>query len=358
MSNKKTLPDKCAVARDLMPLCIDGTASDASQRKVNKHVTDCPPCATVYQEMQTNIELDVPDQQETAQFDTAVKKVKHKHAWRKLRNVLLGIVMALVVCAGLAYGYYWYFVEEVPLPIDMYKMELNLRSPQSAETPVIIKIKNMPKPAKVHVEVQFDGSVMNAEKELEPSWVMYIWASTTRSVDLESCDYTDYNYYAFDQTYAEGSYMISNQLYKVNRIYRGAPTAEQSLLYKVGVNKLKWTAIGELVLRSVSSLEITGDEKAPVPFVTPELTVPPVVGFQQMASSTPMPSMTPVPATLPLYYNTTDQAIFYHLDPMCASMDDAYLPLDGLLVYGELKDEFYIGLHACPYCKAPDRQWE
>ena len=100
MSDKKQLPDKCAVTRDLMPLCIDGTASEASQRRVKKHVVDCPPCATVYQEMQTQIDLDTPDQQEAAQFDTAVKKVKHKHAWRKLRNVLLGVLLALVVCAG------------------------------------------------------------------------------------------------------------------------------------------------------------------------------------------------------------------------------------------------------------------
>lgn len=268
MSNKNTLPDKCAVARDLMPLCIDGTASDASQRRVNKHVGDCPPCATVYQEMQTNIELDVPDQQETAQFDTAVKKVKHKHAWRKLRNVLLGIVLALAVCAGLAYGYYWYFVEEVPLPLDAYKMELVLRAPQSVNTPVIIKSKNMPKPAKVHVEVQYDGSMMNDNREMEPVWVMYIWASTTRSVDLDSCGHTDYNYYAFDQTETENNYLIDNEVYKVNSIYRGSPAAEQSLLYKDGVNRMKWTSINGMVLRSVASLDVVGGERVTMPFVT------------------------------------------------------------------------------------------
>ena len=268
MSNKNTLPDKCAVARDLMPLCIDGTASDASQRRVNKHVVDCPPCATVYQEMQTNIELDVPDQQETAQFDTAVKKVKHKHAWRKLRNVLLGIVLALVACAGLAYGYYWYFVEDVPLPIELYEMEINLSTPQRAETPVIIRTKNMPKPAKMHIQVQFDGSVMNDDGELDPSWVMYIWASTTRSTDLDTCGYTDYNYYAFDQTYVAGSFMINNELYKVNSVYRGAPTAEQELAFKPDVKKLKWTTIGNLVLRNVASMDIVGGERAVMPFVT------------------------------------------------------------------------------------------
>lgn len=345
MSDKKQLPDKCAVTRDLMPLCIDGTASEASQRRVQKHVTDCPPCATVYQEMQTQIDLDVPDQKETEQFETAVKKVRHKHAWRRLRNVLLGIVMALVVCAGLAYGYYWYFVEEVPLPIDLYEMELTLRSPQSAETPVIIKAKNLPRPAKMHVEVHYDGSTMDASNALEPSWVMYIWATTTRSVDLDTCGYTDYNYYAFDQTYVDGSYLINNQLYKVNSVFKGANKAEHSLLRKTGSDPLKWTAASNMVLRSVASMKIIGEEKAPVPFVTPMLTL------------TPMPTATAVPSDFLLYYNTLDQAIFYHVDPMCSSMDSAYLPLDGKVQYGELNNEFYLTLQACPHCGAPQRNW-
>lgn len=345
MSDKKQLSDKCAVTRDLMPLCIDGTASEASQRRVKKHVVDCPPCATVFQEMQTQIDLDVPVEQETEQFDSAVKKVKHKHAWRKLRNVLLGIVMALVVCAGLAYGYYWYFVEEVPLPIDLYEMELTLRSPQSAETPVIIKAKNLPRSAKMHVEVHYDGSTMDASNALEPSWVMYIWATTTRSVDLDTCGYTDYNYYAFDQTYVDGSYLINNQLYKVNSVFKGANNAEHSLLRKTGSDTLKWTAASNMVLRSVASMEIIGDEKAPVPFVTPVPTL------------TPMPTATAVPSDFLLYYNTLDQAVFYHVDPMCSSMDFAYLPLDGKVQYGELNDDFYISLQACPHCGAPQRNW-
>lgn len=369
MSNKNTLPDKCAVARDLMPLCIDGTASDASQRRVNKHVADCPPCATVYQEMQTNIELDVPDQQETAQFETAVKKVKHKHAWRKLRNVLLGVVLALLVCAAGAYGYYWYFVEDVPLPVELYKVELNLHAPMSERSPVLICTKNMPESAKLHIRIDTDGQLMGDNMQLQPNWVMYIWATATRATDLDSCSYTDYNYYAFDQLcnphvvkekYVEGNFVYKGQTYPVNTVYQGAPGAEQVIRFARTVegNQLKWTTANNMVLRSVASLEITGNVNVAASFVTPEITVPPVNGFRQMTSPTPMPSATLVPATLPLYYNTTDQAIFYHVDPMCDSMDNAYLPLDGQLEYRELKDAFYIGLQPCPHCKAPARNWE
>lgn len=310
--SKKMLPDKCAVARDLMPLCVDGTASSASQRKVQKHVTDCPPCATVYQEMQTQIDLDVPDMQESQQFESAVKKVKHKHVWRKLRNVLLGVVLALMVCAGAAYGYYWYFVEEVPLPVDLYQVELKLRAPQSEATPVLISAKNLPKPAKVHVEVRYDGSVLNENNQLQPNWTMYIWATTTRSVDLETCGYSDNNYYAFDQhqegenNYDEGDFVINGALYKIGAVYKGAADAEQTLLFKRDMQGygMKWTA-ANAVLRSVASLEVVGDAAIPMPFATvspvPVMTRDPQQAQGQTAQSTltPMTTAEPEPTATP-----------------------------------------------------------
>ena len=299
MSDKKQLPDKCAVTRDLMPLCIDGTASEASQRRVKKHVVDCHPCATVYQEMQTQIDLDVPDQQETAQFDSAVKKVKHKHAWRKLRNVLLGIVLALVVCAGAAYGYYWYFVEEVPLSVDVYEMRAVLRSPMSPETPVVIKTTNLPKPAELHVELHYDGTIINGDNSFAPSWVMYIWATTTRSVNLETCGYTDNNYYAFDQVfegeniYDAGVFLINGAQYDVHTIYKGAANEEHTLLFKRDMTgyDMKWSSENGTVLRNVASLEFVHNEKASAAYRSDPLsTVTPV--------ATHMPFSTLAPVTL------------------------------------------------------------
>lgn len=340
MSDKKQLPDKCAVTRDLMPLCIDGTASEASQRKVDKHVAGCDPCAVVYREMRTQIDLDVPVEQETQQFETAVKKVKHKHAWRKARNVLLGIVMALVVCAGLAYGYYWYFVEEVPVPVEAYKIELTLHASNGENTPVIIKTEDMAQSAKVRIEVRQDGTVMDDDQQMRPNLTMYIWASTNRTADVDLRG-PDHNYYAFDQVAAAGKgvWSIGGENYKVDTIYQGAPDAEQTLLYKTGFkDNLKWTA-ADSVLHAVDSVEVMDYGK---PF---------------MAFVTPMPTATAVPSDLLLYYNTLDQAIFYHVDPMCPSVDFTYTPLEGKVQYGELNDDFYIQLQACPHCGAPQRSW-
>lgn len=296
-NDKQQLPDKCAVTRDLMPLCIDGTASEASQRRVKKHVVDCPPCATVYQEMQTQIDLDTPDQQEAAQFDTAVKKVKHKHAWRKLRNVLLGVLLALVVCAGAAYGYYWYFVEEVPVPVDMYEMRAVLRSPQSEETPVVIKTTNLPKPAELHVELHYDGTIINGDHSFAPSWVMYIWATTTRSVNLETCGYTDNNYYAFDQVlegennYDAGVFMINGAQYDVHTIYKGAADGENTLLFKrdMAGYDMKWSLENGTVLRNVASLDFVHHGKASTAYVNDPLsTITPVATHMPFATMEPV----------------------------------------------------------------------
>lgn len=304
MSDKKQLPDKCAVTRDLMPLCIDGTASEASQRRVKKHVVDCPPCATVYQEMQTQIDLDTPDQQEAAQFDTAVKKVKHKHAWRKLRNVLLGVLLALMVCAGAAYGYYWYFVEEVPVPVDMYEMRAVLRSPQSEETPVVIKTTNLPKPAELHVELHYDGTIINGDNSFAPSWVMYIWATTTRSVNLETCGYTDNNYYAFDQVlegennYDAGVFMINGAQYDVHTIYKGAADGENTLLFKrdMAGYDMKWSLENGTVLRNVASLEFVDNEMSSAAYINDPLsTITPVATHMPFATLEPVAMVNSTP---------------------------------------------------------------
>ncbi len=302
MSDKKQLNDKCAVARDLMPLCIDGTASEASQRRVKKHVVDCQPCATVYQEMQTQIDLDMPDQQEAAQFDTAVKKVKHKHAWRKLRNVLLGVLLALVVCAGAAYGYYWYFVEEVPVPVDTYDVALVLRSPQSEKTPVIIKAQNMPRPAELHVDIQLDGSVMDDSNQLKPCWTMYVWATVTRSVNLETCGYTDNNYYAFDQLlraendYTAGDFMINSVRCEVHAIYKGAAGGEQTLVFKRNMEgfDLEWEAMQDAVLRNVSTLTFVHNEKASAAYLNePMSTITPVATHMPFVTMEPVGVVNP-----------------------------------------------------------------
>lgn len=254
MKNKQ-LSAKCAVNRDLMPLCIDGTASEASQRKVRKHVAECPPCATVYQEMQTSVDLNIPDEAEQQQFDTAVKKVRHKHTRRKITAVLSGVLLALLVCAAAAYGYHWYFIEEVPVDVNSYSMEL-VRRQSEGNTPIILRVKNMPRRARISMQVKEEGRTLDDDHQLKPYLKMYIWAYATRETIAQNGT-CDMNYYAFDMV-DTNLWSIQDGVYEIKSIVQGAPGNTGKVLYADG-DQLKWYAT-DLILYSVSRWNITVSE--------------------------------------------------------------------------------------------------
>ena len=45
------MKNECNVARDLMPLVIDGVASEESRKYVDEHVENCHACELIYGEM-------------------------------------------------------------------------------------------------------------------------------------------------------------------------------------------------------------------------------------------------------------------------------------------------------------------
>lgn len=251
MGNKKQREDRCAVNRDLMPMCIDGTASEASQRKVRKHVNECEACATVYQEMQTSVDLNVPDEVEKQQFDTAVKRVRHQHTRRKVGMVLLGVALALAVCAAAAYGYYWYFIEEVPVDVTSYNMELVLRQSEG-DAPVILRVSNMPRRARVNLRVQAEGQKLGADGQLQPNLKMYLWVSTTREFIAKNGT-CDMNYYSFDMV-DTNLWAIFDETYEIKNIVQGAPGDAAKVLYSDG-DKLKWNGT-DLVLYSIDRIKV------------------------------------------------------------------------------------------------------
>lgn len=92
----------CNVVRDLMPLCIDGAASEESQQMVTEHVAECSECATVYGEMQTALPA-MSDEKSSTVLEHAAKVI---HAKRKIRALwaiimsMAALMIALVANAG------------------------------------------------------------------------------------------------------------------------------------------------------------------------------------------------------------------------------------------------------------------
>ena len=69
------MKNKCNVARDLMPLVIDGVASEESQQYVDEHIAECTECALTYGAMR--VELPRANQEkERAEMEKAAKAMK------------------------------------------------------------------------------------------------------------------------------------------------------------------------------------------------------------------------------------------------------------------------------------------
>lgn len=72
MSEQNKIP--CAVAQDLMPLVIDGAASEQSRQAVAQHVAACSACSQIYREMQSAAPAPVAQGKVEQGFRQAVKR--------------------------------------------------------------------------------------------------------------------------------------------------------------------------------------------------------------------------------------------------------------------------------------------
>lgn len=118
------MKDKCSIARDLMPLVIDGACSEESSSFVKEHVSQCPPCAEVWGEMKTELPR-MAAEKEKAELEKAARAMKKKRRKRVFWTVLLSVMAAVV----LVFGGGWLYEEltvcsRVPMDKDEYTVQL------------------------------------------------------------------------------------------------------------------------------------------------------------------------------------------------------------------------------------------
>ena len=131
----------CDIVRDLMPMCIDGTASDKAKTMVEEHVQECPPCEKIYAEMKGEAKIELPVQSASPEFVTTVKKMQKQRKRRTWLTLLTGVIIAAVVAlAGFA-GYYWYCVDMAPLETA------NLSVVTTSDGIALIRATNLPRSA-------------------------------------------------------------------------------------------------------------------------------------------------------------------------------------------------------------------
>ena len=96
MSEQNNLP--CALAQDLMPLVIDGAASEESRKAVTQHTAACPVCRQVYLEMQSAAPAPIAQEKTEQGFRQAVKRQRKRFRAWKIAALCLGLVV--ILCLG------------------------------------------------------------------------------------------------------------------------------------------------------------------------------------------------------------------------------------------------------------------
>ena len=89
------MKNNCDMARDLMPLTIDGVASEASRNYVNEHLEECEACRAYLAGMKAA--LDDNSQraaQEKKSFDQTAARMKHRRFFRKVAILLTALTLA------------------------------------------------------------------------------------------------------------------------------------------------------------------------------------------------------------------------------------------------------------------------
>ena len=114
----------CDIARDLMPLSIDGVCSDGSQRFLDEHAAACPTCQSLYARMKT---IQLPEYNAEPNQEAQALKRGLKYLGKRFKA--LWIALAALVCAFvvlLAIGgvqqMRWHWTADAP--VESYNLQL------------------------------------------------------------------------------------------------------------------------------------------------------------------------------------------------------------------------------------------
>lgn len=84
----------CDIARDLMPLSVDGVCAEGSQRFLDEHLAECAPCKNLYTRMKT-----LPQPSFQSEPSQEAQALKDGLRWLGRRFKALWIALAALACA-------------------------------------------------------------------------------------------------------------------------------------------------------------------------------------------------------------------------------------------------------------------
>lgn len=97
---------KCDMVRDLMPLCVDETATQTSKNVVLEHLAECKKCEKYYSNMDNEIQLDTPNTEETKGYVSIARKIRKRNLIiRLLIGFIIGITFEFLLFYGIGYRF-------------------------------------------------------------------------------------------------------------------------------------------------------------------------------------------------------------------------------------------------------------
>lgn len=282
----------CDIVRDLMPMCIDGTASEKAKQMVDEHVAECPPCDKVYTEMKGEAKLELPVQPAAPEFVTTVKKMKNRRKRRTWLTLLMGIIIAAVVAFGAFHGYYWYFEEQCRIE------EAQLTLVASKDGMALIHAANVPKSATMYIHF----SAMEYPESAQGQYEGYLYLSATRHEARTSAD----DVYFIIGNVCEDGGVVSTDTWgydvPVYRMLLGRGDGSGQVFYLANEEQLQQISIKGVHLKSPEQINVIEGNQVYYsdlyPFITPTPQPADVVIITdhdaeiRMVSPTPMPTAT------------------------------------------------------------------
>lgn len=207
---------ECEVVRDLMPMVLDGTASEKSRAMVEEHTAECDPCREMFAEMRQEIDTKAERQRDTK----LIRRLRRRRLMRRALLVLLSVTSCLVLAFfGKQTWDYYYDVFCVATKSTDYTVEA---VPHGASGVQFIMMA-----------ANGNAQTLNSYLDKE-SGDLYLWSTTTRKPRSDGTVYhvhTPGNYYfreglgfaAIDHEWDGRGYVINTTVSTIGRIYKGPP---------------------------------------------------------------------------------------------------------------------------------------
>ncbi len=114
----------CDIARDLMPLSVDGVCSESSQRFLDEHMKQCSPCQDVYERMK---KVQMPETQPEPNQEAQALRRSFQHLRKRFKALWITIgalacAFVLLLAAGGVQQMLMYWSS--PVPLDLYNVSL------------------------------------------------------------------------------------------------------------------------------------------------------------------------------------------------------------------------------------------